>query len=83
MQNEADIIRALDEGVLRAATLDVFEHEPLPQTSPLWHHPAVTVTPHSAAVSDTVATVDYIARQIEAHEGGAPLANTVDRARHY
>ncbi len=83
LQNEADILRALDEGVLRAATLDVFEHEPLPAASPLWHHPAVTVTPHSAAVSDTVATVDYIARQIEAHEGGAPLANTVDRARHY
>lgn len=83
LQNEADILRALDEGVLRAATLDVFEHEPLPEASPLWHHPAVTITPHSAAVSDTVATVDYIARQIEAHENGAPLANTVDRNRHY
>ena len=29
LQNEADILAALDEGLLSAATLDVFQQEPL------------------------------------------------------
>ncbi|MEM8877631.1 MAG: glyoxylate/hydroxypyruvate reductase A, partial [Pseudomonadota bacterium] len=42
LQVEPDIIEALNKGVLKGATLDVFETEPLPETSPLWNHPRVT-----------------------------------------
>ena len=52
LQNDADILRALDDGTLKEASLDVFETEPLPRTSPLWTHPKVFVTPHAAATSD-------------------------------
>lgn len=83
LQVEADILASLDDGTLKAATLDVFEVEPLPQDSALWTHPLVTVTPHNSAVSDPEMTARYIADQIRQHEAGEPFQNVVDRARGY
>jgi glyoxylate/hydroxypyruvate reductase A len=83
LQKEADILAALDDGTLAGATLDVFETEPLPATSPLWTHPRVTVTPHNAAMSEPRAIARLIARQIRRHEAGEPFENLVDRAQGY
>lgn len=83
LQVEADILAALDAGVLKAASLDVFEIEPLPRDSRLWNHPAVFVSPHNAAISAPSAVARAIAGQIAAFERGEPLRNVVDRARGY
>ena len=83
LQVEADILSCLDDGTLRAATLDVFETEPLPESSPLWTHPHVTVTPHNSATSEPEATARYIAQQIRRYEAGEPFEAVVDRARGY
>jgi phosphoglycerate dehydrogenase-like enzyme len=48
---EKDLIQALQQGTLGSAFLDVFEHEPLPKSSPLWDLPNVILTPHSAGFS--------------------------------
>ena len=82
-QVEADLLAALDSGALHAATLDVFETEPLPVESPLWSHPRVTLTPHLAADSEPIKICNYIARQIRRFEAGEALENVVDRARGY
>lgn len=43
---------ALENNRLRAAVLDVFEQEPLPQSSPLWRMSNVLITQHTAAISN-------------------------------
>ena len=79
LKEDADILRALEDGTLKEASLDVFEVEPLPRTSPLWNHPAVFVTPHAAATSDPVHLVEPMLEQMAAFERGEPLQNVVDR----
>lgn len=82
-QVEADILAALEDGTLSAATLDVFEEEPLPPASPLWNHPRVTITPHNAADSEPEALAAYVLGEIGRFEAGEALRNRVDRARGY
>ncbi|MCB9992971.1 MAG: glyoxylate/hydroxypyruvate reductase A [Hyphomicrobiaceae bacterium] len=78
-QVEADLMTALADGTLGAASLDVFETEPLPETSPLWNLPNCFITPHVAAVSDPEAGARYFAEVILRHEAGEPLPNVIDR----
>lgn len=83
LQVDADILAALEAGGLYAASLDVFETEPLPHSSPLWSHPRVLVTPHNAAESAPTAIARYTLLQMAAAKRGDPLENVVDRRRGY
>ncbi|WP_293854227.1 glyoxylate/hydroxypyruvate reductase A [uncultured Alsobacter sp.] len=83
LQVEDDILACLDDGTLASATLDVFQTEPLPEDSPFWSHPKVTITPHNAAMSEADAIITLIARQIVRHEAGEPWENVVDPATGY
>jgi glyoxylate/hydroxypyruvate reductase A len=82
-QRDADFYRALSDGTLRAASLDVFEVEPLPTHSPLWELPNCFITPHIAAASSERTGVAYFSKAIIDHEAGRPLPNVVDVARGY
>jgi glyoxylate/hydroxypyruvate reductase len=83
LQNEADILACLDDGMLGAASLDVFADEPLAADSPFWEHPKIVLTPHNAADTDPDEISKYVAHQIERFEAGAPLENVVNPARGY
>lgn len=82
-QVDADVLAALQDGTLKATSLDVFETEPLPASSPFWGLPNLFITPHAAAWSDRRDVVAYAAAQIRAHRAGHPLENVVDRSRGY
>lgn len=82
-QVEADILRALDDGTLHAASLDVFNEEPLPATSSFWAHPRVYVTPHLAAESHPDHMCRNIIDQINAFEHGEAFKNRVDMGAGY
>jgi len=50
--DEAALVEALRSKHLSGAALDVFDQEPLPESSPLWDMENVLVSPHSASTSD-------------------------------
>jgi glyoxylate/hydroxypyruvate reductase A len=83
LQVEADIVKAIERGVLAGASLDVFEREPLDPASALWGLENVIITPHAAAWSSPAELVPPMLRQMDAFEAGKPLVNVVDRARGY
>ncbi len=83
LHNELDLLDALDDGRLCALSLDVFQQEPLPTSSPFWSHPKVTLTPHCAAASDPNALIEPIIRQMAAFESGEALTNLVDLKQQY
>ena len=82
-QVEADILAALQSGVLGGASLDVFEREPLAKDSPFWDMDNVYVTPHVAASSDVRALFSHVEHQIGRLESGQPLQHLVDRKAGY
>jgi glyoxylate/hydroxypyruvate reductase A len=80
---EADLIAALDNGHIEAATLDVYPVEPLPKESPLWRHPKITVMPHVARRLDPADLAMRICDILRRFRAGEPLPQLVDRTRGY
>ncbi|MGP4016103.1 D-2-hydroxyacid dehydrogenase [Saccharopolyspora sp. 5N708] len=82
---ESDLVTALRAGQLAGAALDVFETEPLPQTSPLWEMPGVLVSPHMSG--DTVGWIDELVdlflANLRSYTEGTQLRNVVDKQRGY
>ena len=80
---EADLLAALDSGWLGHALLDVFATEPLPAGHPFWSHPAVTLLPHAAALTDARSAAAVVVENLRALHCGEPLRHRVDRQRGY
>lgn len=79
---EQDMIRALKDGRIAGAGLDVFEQEPLPLSSELLKMDNVVVTPHTAAsTSQSVRKCTYLACHgvIDALLGHKHIANMANR----
>jgi len=83
--DEAALTAALKCGEIAGAYLDVFEKEPLPDSSPLWDMENVVITPHCA---DVVADWDerfarFFVDSLDRWLKGTVPANVVDPAQGY
>mmetsp|Transcript_69369 Transcript_69369/g.181806 ORF Transcript_69369/g.181806 Transcript_69369/m.181806 type:complete len:152 (+) Transcript_69369:1-456(+) len=76
--SEESLLAALERGWLRRAVLDVFAPEPLPESSALWGHPAVQVTPHISAVTYPDFTAELFVENLGRYVEGQPLKYTMD-----
>ncbi len=79
----AALLRALDDGRLGEAVLDVTDPEPLPADDPLWRHPRVQITPHIASVTQPDTAVAVVLDNLRRFEAGLPLVGLVDRKKGY
>ncbi|HUW63997.1 MAG TPA: D-2-hydroxyacid dehydrogenase [Spirochaetia bacterium] len=84
--DEKALVRALQDGVIGGAGLDVFAAEPLPPDSPLWAMENVIITPHVSGISDRYVErgMAIFAENLAAClTGGRPVRNIVDLQRGY
>ncbi|KPP96973.1 glyoxylate/hydroxypyruvate reductase A [Marinobacter sp. HL-58] len=80
---DEDLLRAIDDGHVARASLDVFRQEPLPADHPFWQRPEITITPHISARTLRDATLEQITGKIRAHHNGQPITGIVDTGRGY
>jgi phosphoglycerate dehydrogenase-like enzyme len=80
--DEDALVRALHDGRLRGAMLDVTAEEPLPAESPLWTAPNLLITPHISgnAPESWDSQVDFFCRNLRLYLEGSPghMGNLVD-----
>src|SRR5579859_791718 len=83
--DEPALIAALQSGAIAGAALDVFEKEPLSESSPLWTLPNVIISPHISGVTDRYSRrfTDLFLDNIARYRAGQPLRNLVNAARGY
>ncbi|MCF7768431.1 2-hydroxyacid dehydrogenase [Achromobacter pulmonis] len=81
--DQAAMTELLRSGHLGAATLDVFEREPLPPEDPLWRMDNVLITPHLASVAIPASAAAQIADNILRVSRDEVPHNQVDPTRGY
>lgn len=83
--DEPALVEALRAGEIAAASLDVFDHEPLPPAHPLWAMDNVQISAHMCG--DVVGWREILAEQFEENlerwVSGQPLRNVVDKRLGY
>jgi phosphoglycerate dehydrogenase-like enzyme len=78
---EAELLRALHDGQIAGAALDVFVEEPLPADSPFWSAPNCLVSPHMSGdyVEFEAAMADQFMDNWARFIAGEPFPNVVDK----
>jgi glyoxylate/hydroxypyruvate reductase A len=80
---DQDLLRAMDEGIIAGAFLDVFHQEPLPHDHPFWSRTGIFITPHSASVTNPDSAASITAENYRRMKSCLPLLNRVKREKGY
>jgi phosphoglycerate dehydrogenase-like enzyme len=85
LTDEDALARALKEGWIAGAGIDVTKTEPLPSSSPLWDCPNLIMTCHSAGFAPPrrIRLMGLLADNVRRYSSGLPLMNVVDKQRGY
>jgi phosphoglycerate dehydrogenase-like enzyme len=83
--DEAAMVRALTEGRIKGAGLDVFEKEPLPEGHPFYRLENVLLSPHCAdhTADWQEQAMRFFLEQFERFRTGEPLRNVVNKKQGY
>lgn len=83
--DEQAIIKALSEGRIRGAALDVFDHEPLPEGHPFYSLENVLLSPHCADHTPDwhENAMRFFIAQLERFKRGEALLNVVEKRLGY
>jgi Phosphoglycerate dehydrogenase and related dehydrogenases len=79
--DQAALVRALAEGRIKGAGLDVFEQEPIPADDPIFKLPNILISPHSADhTKDWLnQAMRFFLEQYQRFSAGEPLHNIVQK----
>jgi len=80
---DLDLIKAIDDGRLSGAYLDVFREEPLPTEHPYWSHSKIAMTPHIASITNIYSAAAQIVENFRRLKINEKLINLVDKLKGY
>ena len=81
--DELALVKALNEGRLATAVLDVFEQEPLPTDHPFWSTPNLYMTFHTSAISYPEDITNVFIENYRLYMDGKALNHVVDFEKGY
>lgn len=79
------LVEALQNGRIRGAALDVFDHEPLPAEDALWRLENVLLSPHTAdhTADSHHRAMQFFLENLRRFQAGESLENVVDKREQY
>lgn len=81
--NTQALLPLLEQEHIAHAVLDVFEQEPLPTTSELWHHANITVLPHISAPTNMDTASVIVAKNISDYLSTGHIPEAIDHKKGY
>jgi phosphoglycerate dehydrogenase-like enzyme len=83
IKDDNDLVKALNEGTIKAAVVDVFKTEPLPAEHPFWDTPNLLMTNHTAATSQPELVFSVFKNNLTKQLAGLPLDSTINLNQGY
>ena len=81
--DDGSLLQYLEDGHLDHAVLDVFNTEPLPKSSNLWHSSNITILPHISAPTNIRTASDLVINNLLQYFETGKIPETVSRSRGY